>query len=148
MPQMTPMVRAAIGLLARSNLEIEALVRDRLSGNPWLVEYPRLPFPSDAPIESGHDAGQILEVRALCATRPQTDALEHEVAALIQEETAAETEPLSDERIALLLRNRGYRIARRTVAKHRVTLGIGHAYQRRRANVSASTNTPGAGLAG
>ena len=246
MPQMTPMVRAAIGLLALSKLEIEALLRDRLSGNPWLVEYPRLPFPSDAPIEcdvivakrlrgyavspndcgvplvgvralseqdrvskaacrlhneavwlvksldrrwkifqrvaeaavhwqaeffekgseflrpltlrqladqvqlhpstvsrvtmkktlfieSGHDAGQMLGLRALCATRPQTDALKHEVTALIKEETAADAEPLSDERIALLLRSRGYRIARRTVAMHRATLGIGHAHQRRRA---------------
>jgi RNA polymerase sigma-54 factor len=245
MPQVTPMVRAAIGLLVLSNLEIDALLRDRLSRNPWLVEYPMLPFPSDAPIEcdvivakrlrgygvclndcgvplvgvralseqdrmskaacrlhneaawlvksldrrreilqkvaeaavhwqaeffekgseflkpltlrqladqaqlhpstvsrvtmnktlfieSGHDAGQMLGLRALCATRPQTDALKHEVAALIKEETAADAEPLSDERIALLLRNRGYRIARRTVAKHRATLGIEHAYQRRR----------------
>ena len=31
-----------------------------------------------------------------------------------------------------LLQHRGYRIARRTVAKHRATLGIGHAYHRSR----------------
>lgn len=83
-------------------------------------------------VEHGHYAGQMLALRTLFTTRPRTEAVERAVAALIEEEATAGARPLSDERIAALLHDRGYRIARRTVAKHRATLGIGHAYQRRR----------------
>lgn len=83
-------------------------------------------------IEHGHYAGQMLTLRALLTARPRTEAVKHAVAALIEEEATAGTRPLSDERIAALLRDRGYRVARRTVAQYRATLGIGHAYRRRR----------------
>ncbi len=241
---MTPMVQAAIALLALSKLEVAALLRDRLATNPWLMEQPQLPFPLSVPImceivvtkgSSGyavclHDSGlptvkvralseqgrrskaarrlhneatwlirglarrqeillavaeavvqlqtdffaqgrtflkpltlrqvaeqvklhpstvsrvtanktlfiqhshggDVLELRTLFTTRPRMEALEQAVAALIEGEPATGEEPLSDERIATLLESQGYQIARRTVAKHRASLGIGHAYHRRR----------------
>jgi RNA polymerase sigma-54 factor len=41
-------------------------------------------------------------------------------------------EPLSDDAIAAVLAKRGHLIARRTVAKYRVELGIPSSYRRRR----------------
>jgi RNA polymerase sigma-54 factor len=44
----------------------------------------------------------------------------------------AETEILSDDAIAALLKEKGYDIARRTVVKYREAMGIGSSIQRRR----------------
>jgi RNA polymerase sigma-54 factor len=54
------------------------------------------------------------------------------VKAGIKELIDAETEILSDEAIAGLLKNRGFDVARRTVVKYRESMGIGSSIQRRR----------------
>lgn len=82
-------------------------------------------------IEQG-SLGEMIRMRTLFTTRPRTEALHQALTALLAGETAAGGRPLSDERIAALLRNQGYPVARRTVTKHRTALGIGHAYRRRR----------------
>ena len=54
------------------------------------------------------------------------------VKAGIREVIDAETEILSDDAIAGLLKNKGYDVARRTVVKYREAMGIGSSIQRRR----------------
>ncbi|MEO8453577.1 MAG: RNA polymerase factor sigma-54 [Sphingomicrobium sp.] len=54
------------------------------------------------------------------------------VKAGIKELIAAETEILSDDAIAGLLKQRGFDVARRTVVKYREAMGIGSSIQRRR----------------
>ncbi len=54
------------------------------------------------------------------------------VKAAIREVIAAETEILSDDAIAALLKQRGFDVARRTVVKYREAMGIGSSIQRRR----------------
>src|SRR6476646_356667 len=54
------------------------------------------------------------------------------VKAAIRELTDAETEILSDDAIAALLKQRGFDCARRTVVKYREAMGIGSSIQRRR----------------
>jgi RNA polymerase sigma-54 factor len=54
------------------------------------------------------------------------------VKAAIKELVAAETEILSDDAIAALLKQRGFEAARRTVVKYRESMGIGSSIQRRR----------------
>ena len=44
----------------------------------------------------------------------------------------AETEILSDDALAALLKQRGFDVARRTVVKYRESMGIGSSIQRRR----------------
>lgn len=51
------------------------------------------------------------------------------IKACIQDED--KQHPLSDAKIALMLETKGITCARRTVAKHRATLGIGNVQQRR-----------------
>ncbi len=53
------------------------------------------------------------------------------VLAALNAEVAAETEPLSDEKLAAALKAKGFSIARRTVAKYREKLGIPSASERR-----------------
>jgi len=54
------------------------------------------------------------------------------VKAAIKEVIEAETEVLSDDAIAALLKQRGFDCARRTVVKYRESMGIGSSIQRRR----------------
>ena len=54
------------------------------------------------------------------------------VKAGIREIIEAETEVLSDDAIAALLKQRGFDVARRTVVKYRESMGIGSSIQRRR----------------
>ncbi|MFL6775362.1 MAG: RNA polymerase factor sigma-54 [Sphingomicrobium sp.] len=54
------------------------------------------------------------------------------VKAAIKEVVDAETEILSDDAIAALLKQRGFDVARRTVVKYREAMGIGSSIQRRR----------------
>jgi RNA polymerase sigma-54 factor len=54
------------------------------------------------------------------------------VKAAIKEVIDAETDILSDDAIAALLKQRGFDVARRTVVKYRESLGIGSSIQRRR----------------
>jgi RNA polymerase sigma-54 factor len=54
------------------------------------------------------------------------------VKAGIREVVDAETEILSDDSIAVLLKQRGFDVARRTVVKYREAMGIGSSIQRRR----------------
>ncbi|MFL6763733.1 MAG: RNA polymerase factor sigma-54 [Sphingomicrobium sp.] len=54
------------------------------------------------------------------------------VKAAIRELIDAETEILSDDAIAALLKQRGFDVARRTVVKYRETMGVGSSIQRRR----------------
>ena len=54
------------------------------------------------------------------------------VKAAIREIIDAETEVLSDDAIAALLKQRGLDCARRTVVKYREAMGIGSSIQRRR----------------
>jgi RNA polymerase sigma-54 factor len=54
------------------------------------------------------------------------------VKAAIKELIEAETEILSDDAIAALLKQRGFDVARRTVVKYREAMGIGSSIQRRR----------------
>ena len=54
------------------------------------------------------------------------------VKAAIKEVIEAETEILSDDAIAALLKQRGFDVARRTVVKYREAMGIGSSIQRRR----------------
>jgi RNA polymerase sigma-54 factor len=54
------------------------------------------------------------------------------VKAAIRELIDAETEILSDDAIAALLKQRGFDVARRTVVKYREAMGIGSSIQRRR----------------
>jgi RNA polymerase sigma-54 factor len=54
------------------------------------------------------------------------------VKAAIREIIEAETETLSDDAIAALLKSRGFDVARRTVVKYREAMGIGSSIQRRR----------------
>ena len=54
------------------------------------------------------------------------------VKAAIKEVIDAETEILSDDAIAALLKQRGFDVARRTVVKYRESMGIGSSIQRRR----------------
>jgi RNA polymerase sigma-54 factor len=54
------------------------------------------------------------------------------VKAAIKEVIDAETEILSDDAIAALLKQRGFDLARRTVVKYREAMGIGSSIQRRR----------------
>ncbi|HXS48800.1 MAG TPA: RNA polymerase factor sigma-54 [Sphingomicrobium sp.] len=54
------------------------------------------------------------------------------VKAAIKELIEAETEILSDDAIAGLLKNKGFDVARRTVVKYRESMGIGSSIQRRR----------------
>jgi RNA polymerase sigma-54 factor len=54
------------------------------------------------------------------------------VKAAIRELIDAETEILSDDAIAALLKRRGFDVARRTVVKYREAMGIGSSIQRRR----------------
>jgi RNA polymerase sigma-54 factor len=54
------------------------------------------------------------------------------VKAAIGELIAAETEILSDDTLVDLLKERGFDVARRTVAKYREAMGIGSSIQRRR----------------
>ena len=62
------------------------------------------------------------------------DVARHGVHDALRELVAAEDpeRPHSDERLATLLAERGFRVARRTVAKHRRELGIESSYRRRR----------------
>lgn len=57
----------------------------------------------------------------------------------VQEVISAEdrSNPLSDDQIVTLARSSGLRIARRTVAKYRVALGLGSSYDRRRKAIAA-----------
>ena len=50
----------------------------------------------------------------------------------IRDIIAAETEILSDDAIAELLKQKGFDVARRTVVKYREAMGIGSSIQRRR----------------
>ena len=52
--------------------------------------------------------------------------------AAISDIIEAETEILSDDAIAVLLKQRGFDCARRTVVKYREAMGIGSSVQRRR----------------
>lgn len=54
------------------------------------------------------------------------------VKAAIREVVQAETEVLSDDAIAAMLKARGFDVARRTVVKYREAMGIGSSIQRRR----------------
>jgi RNA polymerase sigma-54 factor len=54
------------------------------------------------------------------------------VKAAIRDVIEAETEILSDDAIAVLLKQRGFDVARRTVVKYREAMGIGSSIQRRR----------------
>jgi RNA polymerase sigma-54 factor len=54
------------------------------------------------------------------------------VKAAIREIVERESEILSDDAIAALLKQRGFDIARRTVVKYRESMGIGSSVQRRR----------------
>jgi len=54
------------------------------------------------------------------------------VKAAIAELISKETEILSDDAIAALLKERGFDVARRTVVKYREAMGIGSSIQRRR----------------
>jgi RNA polymerase sigma-54 factor len=54
------------------------------------------------------------------------------VKAAIKEVIDAETDVLSDDAIAALLKQRGFEVARRTVVKYREAMGIGSSIQRRR----------------
>jgi RNA polymerase sigma-54 factor len=54
------------------------------------------------------------------------------VKAAIREIIEAETEVLSDDAIAAMLKQRGFDVARRTVVKYREAMGIGSSIQRRR----------------
>ena len=54
------------------------------------------------------------------------------VKAAIKELIEAETEILSDDALAALLKQRGFEAARRTVVKYRESMGIGSSIQRRR----------------
>jgi RNA polymerase sigma-54 factor len=54
------------------------------------------------------------------------------VKAGIKELIDAESEILSDDSIAVLLKQRGFDVARRTVVKYREAMGIGSSIQRRR----------------
>jgi len=54
------------------------------------------------------------------------------VKSAIKQVIGAETEILSDDAIADLLKDRGYDVARRTVVKYRESMGIGSSIQRRR----------------
>jgi RNA polymerase sigma-54 factor len=54
------------------------------------------------------------------------------VKAAIREVIESESEILSDDAIALLLKQRGFDVARRTVVKYREAMGIGSSIQRRR----------------
>jgi RNA polymerase sigma-54 factor len=54
------------------------------------------------------------------------------VKAGIRELVAAESEILSDDALAALLKERGFDVARRTVVKYREAIGIGSSIQRRR----------------
>src|SRR6185369_16876682 len=54
------------------------------------------------------------------------------VKAAIGELIDAESEILSDDAIAALLKQRGFDVARRTVVKYRESMGIGSSIQRRR----------------
>jgi len=54
------------------------------------------------------------------------------VKAAIRELIDSETEVLSDDAIAGLLKERGFDVARRTVVKYREAMGIGSSIQRRR----------------
>jgi RNA polymerase sigma-54 factor len=54
------------------------------------------------------------------------------VKAAIRELIDAETEILSDDAMAGLLKQRGFDVARRTVVKYRESMGIGSSIQRRR----------------
>ena len=56
------------------------------------------------------------------------EAVKDGIKALIE----AETEILSDDAIAALLKQRGFEVARRTVVKYREAMGIGSSIQRRR----------------
>jgi RNA polymerase sigma-54 factor len=57
------------------------------------------------------------------------EAVKAEIRKLIE----AETDILSDDAIAVLLKGKGYDIARRTVVKYREAMGFGSSIQRRRA---------------
>jgi RNA polymerase sigma-54 factor len=61
------------------------------------------------------------------------------VKAAIKEVIDAETEILSDDAIAGLLKQRGFDVARRTVVKYREAMGIGSSIQRRRQRKIAGT---------
>jgi RNA polymerase sigma-54 factor len=54
------------------------------------------------------------------------------VKAAIKQLVENETEVLSDDAMAALLKQRGFDVARRTVVKYRESLGIGSSIQRRR----------------
>jgi RNA polymerase sigma-54 factor len=54
------------------------------------------------------------------------------VKSAIRELIAAETDILSDDAIAGLLKEHGFEVARRTVVKYRESMGIGSSIQRRR----------------
>ena len=54
------------------------------------------------------------------------------VKAAIKELIDGETEILSDDAIAAMLKDRGIDVARRTVVKYREAMGIGSSIQRRR----------------
>jgi RNA polymerase sigma-54 factor len=54
------------------------------------------------------------------------------VKAVIGELIAGETDVLSDDKLVEILRDRGFDLARRTVAKYREAIGLGSSVQRRR----------------
>ena len=54
------------------------------------------------------------------------------VKSAIKQLVDAEAEILSDDAIAILLKQRGFDVARRTVFKYREAMGIGSSIQRRR----------------
>lgn len=67
--------------------------------------------------------------RALGARGPSRQAVKQKILLLIKEENPRK--PLSDQRLCELLTETGVRVARRTVAKYRMELGLGSAFARK-----------------
>ncbi len=79
----------------------------------------------------------ILPLKALISIAPQTLSAKQMLEKLIRSED--QLNPLTDDRLAELLREKGFKLARRTIAKYRSQLKIGSVNQRKHINKRAST---------
>lgn len=95
---------------------VSRAIREKYAQTPWGVYEVKEFFPSGI----GQDDGLVVS----------SDRIKREIRTLIDSEQARR--PLSDQQIAAMLDAMGMRVARRTVAKYRESLGIAPVWQRRR----------------
>jgi RNA polymerase sigma-54 factor len=123
-------MQAVADLVGVHRSTVSRAVAGKYAWTPWGVFELRYFFQSAAGAGPARRPG---EVAGAEMGAPEGSAARDDLRALVERIVAAEDrrEPLSDEAIVASLAERGYRVARRTVAKYRRELGIPSSYRRR-----------------